>query len=119
MKVSVGRGPHLRSCDESQQPDQFLSIGPKAAIEFQIPDPGELVLQFLKPVFQTEIALSVRPSDRIDIGFREDVDGRLAAGGGAIFVEQPNVGRVRRLCGRCQVVSCFCVALRNEVLFLV
>jgi hypothetical protein len=52
MKVSMCCCSRLGGCSEAYYPSQICRLRPHSPIELEIPDPGELVLQFLEAVLE-------------------------------------------------------------------
>jgi hypothetical protein len=118
MKVPMCRRSSLCGCSEAYYPSQIFRIRPQPSIEFEIPNPGEHVLQFLEAVFETEVALPIWKHNRVNIGFREKVGRRFTMSSSPISVENPNIRRAERACWNFEVMPGLRIALRNEVLLL-
>jgi hypothetical protein len=52
MKVSMCSRSRLGGCSEAYYPSQICRVRPHSLMELEIPDPGELVLQFLETMFE-------------------------------------------------------------------
>ena len=52
MKVSMCSRSRLGGCSEAYYSSQICGIRPHSPIELEIPNPGELVFQFLEAVFE-------------------------------------------------------------------
>lgn len=80
VKVPACGCARLRACDEAKNLGQTLRIGQRALTEYEVPDPNELVFEFLEAMFQPQIALAVGAHYRVDVGLGDEV-GVMRSGG--------------------------------------
>lgn len=106
--------PRARGGHEGAQHHSLRERGLLPPRKCRVADPHERILQTLKAMLENEVALAVRPVDRVQVGLMEDVLGRLALRVRAVLVEAPDVRRL--FGGSLRVAPRLQVALRDEVL---